>query len=211
MPAGKEVNQLTLADIREWYTPRAALDRAQRSLGTKDYKAGYAVMKRVKTGQIATAGTTSAHTDERGNVQTLDAPLPLTANDWQAYSESASEFWDGDVTLISYPNRYDMSQRATLEIFGLRLSKGDVDGHFPQPEPPTPEPASEEGSGPYASERELQIWVNAFKSVYPNATEEFALKSARGFFQGKRVARDSVMRVLPPRRTTPHLAQRPEG
>jgi len=55
----------------------------------------------------------------------------------------------------------------------------------------------EEDKRPRVSDPALETWAAAFKKVYPDADQDFAWKSARGFFPDKQVGRDRVRALIP--------------
>ncbi len=199
--------EISAERLKGWPDPMEVRSIAQASQNLEAYPATKAIWERI-LGNVIEVGCLSSSTVLSGShTPHPRGALLLPGSYWPTLVNGSSEFWDGHVQFRLLVDSF-RDTKLLLRCFGLRLNPDHVAREFP-----TPMRRADEDSAttkPHVRTSELTSWSLLFNQLYPDASEETALKSAQGFFQGKRVSVDEVRRLLRTRRGLP-LARRPEG
>jgi len=207
-------------DLERWYTPNQARERAAAQVGQEH--AAAAVWGRVREGLIrCVARSVSERRDwDTPTSQTTPYVIPRVA--WNlSRGEMPESFWTGDIRFSYAADVETARAKAAIEAaggsyddgvnfihvhaFGMRLHPEDVDREFPPLEKPAA--TTEESAKPRVQDDWLKGWADLFNRLYPLATEEHSVKSAKGMFHDKQVARDRIRSFLPDRRPGPRKQQ----
>jgi hypothetical protein len=185
-------------DFADWLTPRAAVQMLEPEFGTDShsYIAKNTLLERLRGSEIrAVAGTTEIYA--------------IDASDWTHIDENNFLWTSGDVTFEWMSGSGYYLERHTTRHYHVRLDRAGVRALLPPtPHPRTvtvqrddaetdanDDPVDQASKGPRVSDPALKAWYEVYRSVYSGSsedTEENAMKSARGMFPGKSVARDRV-------------------
>jgi len=111
------------------------------------------------------------------------------------------KLWVGEVYFSLRGTQETDFKDTFVHVFGVRLDPADVDREFPPSV--VGEPGAEDAAKPRIQDEWLRQWAALFNQLYPNAIEDFAVKSAKGMFHDKQVARDRIRPLLPARRPGP--------
>ncbi len=192
--------EITIAEVSDWLTPKAAVKELEPELGTDDYShiAKNTLLRRLRHGEIrAVAGTNKLY--------------EIPASDWKEIGENDFLWASGDVSFEWFAGSgYNRTQRETTHL-SVRFDPEGVRKILP------PEAADAEGSqakqpepeiekGPRVTDPHLQIWLDAYQKIYggtPTDTLTNAVKSARGMLFDKSVARDRVTKLFEGRKPGP--------
>ena len=202
------MSDLPEAEYKNWVHPKDAFRRATDSFGS-DRHAAIAIYGSLRDGLILAVA--EKQVVSRSHYSYVFVKL----EHWRARSSllASDPFWT--TAYISILIRSQRLGAADTEFgcHGVRFNPAQITRLIG--DSPVPDSMNGDLGGPdmrpSASEANVRRWATAFNAAYPNATEDFAVRSAKGFFQGHRISREAVRKVLPPRRPGRPTASRPVG
>ncbi len=159
---------LTPEDIADWLTPRQALAILDEVFREADLSKAE-LLERLRGGMVQAI---SIHASIDGRVRAAGAITEISTDDWR-------KIWGSDTVWVT--------GTLSVEIVAPLLPS----------KPPSKDEAIDDDvpRGPPVSPDALKAWFDVYQKVYGNTpadTLDNALKSARGMFPGKFVARDRI-------------------
>lgn len=169
------------SDLRRWYTPKEVRARAVIYVG-EEY-ADQAVWNRIRSGLIQVVAATASRRKNYEDVETFKIPQHFPDTYFNLHDKIPDKFWSGDIqfaydatprTMTGNPDRpIEFGEHAMMyvEAFGIRLNPGDVDHHWPPPQPveastsDAPPPAKHPG-GPKPKPWWDDFWVAMGHHIY---------------------------------------------
>jgi len=207
---------ITEEEYRRWYTPKQALEIVGKAMAG-DWNAAYpAILQRLAGGKIL------AHAEDidwkqvskTGALPKYSAVGKDILDQWnKSNHQSYLPFWSSGNATVELRTGHSLSDAPlTINLYGIRF---DPDGINKLAGIATPLAASSaalavtspepEQKGPRVSDPLLKEWFALYSKAYPDAedTEDRAVESARGMFQGKSVSRDRVRALRGARKRGP--------
>jgi len=208
---------ITDESLATWLTPREAVELLSPWYsGHRVVEA--ALLERLMGGLINAHARSSAHGQHGG---TPTSPVFVPNTHWGSLSgpTGANRFWETGDARMFFRHNGDI-----IRYYGIRFDPDGVSALLPKnsdknhPESAVPklaEPAALaaaddpkpelEQPGPRVSDPALQAWYSAYQSAYQVAeqTEAHAVRSAKGMFHDKSVARDRIRTLLGSRKRGP--------
>jgi hypothetical protein len=185
---------LTPEDIADWLTPRQALAILDEVFREADLSKAE-LLERLRGGMVQAI---SIHASIDGRVRAAGAITEISTDDWR-------KIWGSDTVWVTGTLSVEIKERGSygssaLRYFDVRFEPSGINA-IVAPLLPSKPPSKDEAidddvpRGPPVSPDALKAWFDVYQKVYGNTpadTLDNALKSARGMFPGKFVARDRI-------------------
>lgn len=199
------LEKLTEAELKTWIPASRAIKQAEQALG--DFKvAATTLVGNLKIGAIR-SGAKFSGMDGGGK---LTGAVEISPQHWEPmiFPEKESGLWRANQLVVVFPGRRDvmgnaMTDGEVLRYQGVALEPtalAEFLGNDAEAEVPNSErevSGAREDRRTRVSDSALAAWASLFKKLYPDADQDFAWKSAQGFFPDKQVSRDRVRALVP--------------
>jgi hypothetical protein len=187
------LNKVEPADFENWVTPKQALKSLCAALKVTRYIGADMLLKRLTSGLLIAAARHARH----GYTLNRDTFLVIIPSNFEHIGEHDTMWDTGDT---EYRIR-EFGAYETIARFDIRFDPAGLLEAMPGGSAtPSATHGDDDTQGPPVSEADLRRWAEAYQAIYkdrPEATQDHALQSARGFFVGKSVSRQAVRDVIP--------------
>lgn len=193
----------TVGELAEWPTIKEASARAAKHHNASN--GGVILWQLIHLGHVETwARRWSRWTGDRGVPEPIQTPRKVTVKDWNIFNGALpSNLWRGEAT-FAIPQDYSMyAPTSWVGCIDIRCNPADLDREFPTAAPQAEVPSlpqeperAEPSKGTPISDAMLAEWATLFRKAYPVGSEQMAIKSAAGMFQGHSVPRKKLRDAL---------------